>query len=175
MFNNLSDKLLGSIKKLKGQGKITEKNIQDTIKEIRLSLLEADVNFKVVKAFVEKVKAKAIGEVVLESVNAGQQFTKIVHDELVAVLGGAPVELDFRGKPGVIFLVGLQGAGKTTSAAKLALHLRKKFKKKPGLVPVDVYRPAAIEQLQTLGKQNDLPVFNSYPSHTPQQILQAAQ
>ncbi len=174
MFDSLSGKLLGSIKKLKGQSKITEKNIQDAIKEIRLSLLEADVNFKVVKSFIEKVKAKALGEEVLASVSADQQFTKIVHDELVTVLGNEATGLDFKGSPGVVFLVGLQGAGKTTSSAKLALHIRQKFKKKPGLVPVDVYRPAAIDQLKTLGKQNGLPVFNSDPKQKPQEILEAA-
>lgn len=112
MFDNLQDKLLGSLKKIRGQGRITEKNIQDTIKEIRMSLLEADVNFKVVKSFVDRVKEKALGEEVLTSITAGQQFVKIVHEELVRVLGEEAVELNVRGNPGVIFLVGLQGTGK---------------------------------------------------------------
>ncbi|MCB0414569.1 MAG: signal recognition particle receptor subunit alpha, partial [Bdellovibrionales bacterium] len=147
MFENLSNKLLSSLKSIRGQGKITEKNIEETLKEIRLSLLEADVNFKVVKNFIQKVKEKALGKEVLESLSAGQQLVKIVHDELVNLLGGEAEDLIVRGKPGVIFLVGLQGTGKTTSAAKLALYIRKKYGKRPGLIPVDVYRPAAIDQL----------------------------
>ncbi|MEK7354951.1 MAG: signal recognition particle receptor subunit alpha, partial [Bdellovibrionota bacterium] len=120
MFDSLSDRLLGSLKKLRGQSKITEENVQDAIKEIRLSLLEADVNFKVVKSFIDSVKAKALGQEVLSSLSAGQQFVKIVHDELVSVLGGNTEELIVRGSPGVIFIVGLQGYGKTTTSAKLA-------------------------------------------------------
>jgi signal recognition particle subunit SRP54 len=174
MFDQLSDKILGSIKKLKGQSTITEANIEETIKEIRMSLLEADVNFKVVKSFVDRVKAKAVGQEVLKSISAGQQFVKIVHDELQKTLGDSAVDLDVRENPSVIFMVGLQGAGKTTSSAKLALFVRQKFGKKPGLVPADVYRPAAIEQLQTLGKQNTLPVFPSDPSMKPQEILEKA-
>lgn len=174
MFDQLSDKILGSIKKLKGQSTITEANIEETIKEIRMSLLEADVNFKVVKSFVDRVKAKAIGQEVLKSISAGQQFVKIVHDELQKTLGDSSVDLDVRENPSVIFMVGLQGAGKTTSSAKLALFVRQKFGKKPGLVPADVYRPAAIEQLQTLGKQNTLPVFPSDPTMKPQEILEKA-
>lgn len=175
MFNNLSDKMLASLKKLKGQARITEKNIEDTIKEIRLNLLEADVNFKVVKTFIDRVKAKALGQEVLQSLTAGQQFVKIVHDELVSILGEKAEELNVRGKPAVIFLVGLQGTGKTTSCAKLALYIRQKLKKKPGLVPVDVYRPAAIDQLKTLGKQNDLLVYPSEAQQKPEEILQQAQ
>ncbi len=174
MFDQFSDKILGSIKKLKGQSTITEANIEETIKEIRMSLLEADVNFKVVKSFVDRVKAKAVGQEVLKSISAGQQFVKIVHDELQKTLGDSAVDLDVRENPSVIFMVGLQGAGKTTSSAKLALFVRQKFGKKPGLVPADVYRPAAIEQLQTLGKQNTLPVFPSDPSMKPQEILEKA-
>lgn len=174
MFDSLSDKLLASVKKLRGQGRITEKNIEEAIKEIRLSLLEADVNFKVVKNFIDRVKAKALGQDVLTSVTPGQQFTKIVNDELIQTLGGQAVELDVTGKPAVIFLVGLQGTGKTTSAAKLALHIRKKLHKKPGLIPVDVYRPAAIDQLTTLAKQNDLPIYPSLATDKPEQILEGA-
>jgi len=174
MFESLSDKLLASVKKLRGQGRITEKNIEEAIKEIRLSLLEADVNFKVVKNFIDRVKTKALGQEVLTSVTPGQQFTKVVNDELIQTLGGQTVELDVTGKPAVIFLVGLQGTGKTTSAAKLALHIRKKLQKKPGLVPVDVYRPAAIDQLTTLAKQNDLPIYPSKATDKPEQILEGA-
>ena len=132
MFESLSEKILSSVKKLKGGHKITESNIEEVIKEIRLSLLDADVNFKVVKKFIDEVKTKAIGEKVIDNVNPGQMFVKIVHDELVGVLGGGAVELNLEAPqaPAVIFLVGLQGAGKTTSAAKLALFLRTKKSKK---------------------------------------------
>jgi signal recognition particle subunit SRP54 len=174
MFENLSDKLLDSLRKLRGQAKISEENIQEAIKEIRLSLLEADVHFKVVKDFIDRVKEKALGQEVLSQVSPGQQFVKIVNDELVRTLGGETVELIVRGKPGVIFLVGLQGAGKTTTAAKLARHIRAKYGKRPGLVPADVYRPAAIDQLKTLAQQNDLPVFDSQASQKPEQILEQA-
>lgn len=174
MFDNLSDKILASLKKVRGQSKISESNIEDTLKDIRLSLLEADVNFKVVKSFIERVKTKALGSEVLQSLSAGQQFVKIVHDELRQTLGNEAVDIDLRDKPAVIFLVGLQGAGKTTSAAKLALFIRQKFGKKTGLVPADVYRPAAIEQLQTLGKQNNFPVFPSAPGQKPEEIVSQA-
>lgn len=174
MFENLSDKILNSVKKLRGGQRISEANIEEVIKDIRLSLLDADVNFKVVKKFIDEVKLKAIGEKVIENVNPGQMFIKIVHDELVKTLGGGTAELNLEvssSEPTVLFLVGLQGAGKTTSAAKLALFLRSKKNKKVGLVPADVYRPAAIEQLQTLGKQNNFPVFSSQPTQKPQEIL----
>jgi signal recognition particle subunit SRP54 len=174
MFDNLSDKIMASLKKVRGQNKISEANIEDVIKEIRLGLLEADVNFKVVKSFIDKVKAKALGQQVLANVNPGQQFVKIVHDELVAVLGGGAVDINVRENPAVIFLVGLQGAGKTTTSAKLSLYIRQKLGKKPGLVPADIYRPAAIEQLQTLAKQNDIPCFPTQPGQKPEQILEAA-
>ncbi len=177
MFENLSDKILNSVKKLRGGQRISEANIEEVIKDIRLSLLDADVNFKVVKKFIDEVKLKAIGEKVIENVNPGQMFIKIVHDELVKTLGGGTAELNLEmssSEPAVLFLVGLQGAGKTTSAAKLALFLRNKKNKKVGLVPADVYRPAAIEQLQTLGKQNNFPVFSSLPTQKPQEILKQA-
>ncbi len=174
MFDNLSDKLVGTLQKIRGQGRITEKNIEEALREIRLSLLEADVNFKVVKEFLDQVKAKALGADVLNSISAGQQFTKIVHDELVRVLGTTAVELNLRGEPSIIMMVGLQGSGKTTSSAKLALHIRKKFSKKPGLVPVDVYRPAAIEQLKTLAKQLSVPVFDTQEGMRPVDIVAAA-
>lgn len=174
IFDSLSDRLLGSLKKLRGQSSITEANIEDVIKEIRLSLLEADVNFKVVKEFIDAVKAKALGQAVTALVTPGQQFVKIVHDELVHVLGDSTEELIVRGKPGVIFLVGLQGAGKTTTAAKLAKHIQAKYSKRPGLIPADVYRPAAIDQLKTLGKQNGVLVFDSQPTQKPEEILEQA-
>jgi len=172
VFENLSDKIMASLKKVRGQNKITESNIEDVIKEIRLSLLEADVNFKVVKTFIDRVKAKALGAEVLENVNPGQMFVKIVHDELVNVLGGGAVDINVRENPSVIFLVGLQGAGKTTSAAKLSLYVRQKLGKKPGLVPADIYRPAAIEQLQTLGRQNNIPTFPTQAGMKPEEILE---
>ncbi len=174
MFENLSDRIMTSIKKVRGQNKISESNIEDAIKEIRLSLLEADVNFKVVKTFIDKVKEKALGQEVLSNVNPGQQFVKIVHDELVNVLGGGAVDINVRENPSVLFLVGLQGAGKTTSAAKLSLYIRQKLGKKPGLVPADIYRPAAIDQLQTLGKQNNIPTFPTQVGMKPEEILEKA-
>lgn len=174
MFENLSDKIMTSLKKVRGQHKISEANIEEVIKEIRLSLLEADVNFKVVKTFIDKVKEKALGQDVLTNVNPGQMFVKIVHDELVNVLGGGAVEINVRENPSVIFLVGLQGAGKTTSAAKLSLYIRQKLNKKPGLVPADIYRPAAIDQLQTLGKQNNIPTFPTQVGMKPEEILEKA-
>lgn len=175
MFDKLSDRMTDSLRKLSGKAKISEANVEEAIKEVRMSLLEADVNFKVVKRFVENVKAKALGEKVIKGVDPGQQFTKIVHDELVDLLGNEAVGLELNEQPTVIFLVGLQGVGKTTTAAKLSLHIRKKLNKKPALIPVDVYRPAAIEQLKTLGKQIDVPVFDSNPSLKPQEILKQAQ
>ncbi|MFN3454153.1 MAG: signal recognition particle protein [Pseudobdellovibrio sp.] len=174
VFEGLSDKILGSIKKLKGQNKISESNIEDAIKEIRLSLLEADVHFKVVKNFIDKVKAKALGAEVLTNINPGQMFVKIVHDELVQTLGGEAVDINVREKPSVIMMVGLQGAGKTTSTAKLGLYIRQKLGKKVGFVPVDVYRPAAIDQLQTLAKQNNFLCYPSKVGDKPVDILTAA-
>ncbi len=174
MFENLSDKMMISIKKLRGQSKISEANVEEVIKEIRLNLLEADVNFKVVKSFIDKVKVKALGQDVLNGVNPGQMFVKIVHEELVNVLGGGAVDVNVRENPSVIFMVGLQGAGKTTSSAKLALYIRQKLGKKPGLVPADIYRPAAIDQLMTLGKQNNLPVYPTQIGQKPEQILEDA-
>ncbi|MEZ0391700.1 MAG: signal recognition particle protein [Pseudobdellovibrionaceae bacterium] len=174
MFENLSEKVLGSLKKVRGLNKITEANIEDSLREIRLSLLEADVNFKVVKSFIDRVKAKSLGAEVLQNIHPGQQFVKIVHDELKATLGGETVDINVREKPSVIMMVGLQGAGKTTTSAKLALYIRQKFGKKPGLIPADIYRPAAIEQLQTLAKQNNIPVFPSEATQKPEQIVEAA-
>lgn len=175
MFETLSDKLTSTLQRLRGQSKITESNIEEAIKEIRLSLLEADVNFKVVKGFLDQVKAKALGQDVLQSLTAGQQLVKIVHDELVQTLGVKAEDINTREKPSVILLVGLQGVGKTTTAAKLALHVRQKIKKKPGLVPADIYRPAAIEQLTVLAKQNNLPVFPTQAGQKISEIVRQAQ
>jgi signal recognition particle subunit SRP54 len=175
MFEKLSDRLTDSLRKLSGKGKISEANIEEAIKEVRMSLLEADVNFKVVKRFIDNVKAKSLGEKVLRGVDAGQQFTKIVHDEMVDLLGKEATDLSLAGSPTVVFLVGLQGVGKTTTASKLAMHVRDKLNKKPVMVPVDVYRPAAIEQLKTLGRQIDIPVFDSDPKMKPKKILKYAQ
>ncbi len=175
MFENLSDKLTTVLQKVRGQGTITDANIEQALKDIRMSLLEADVNFKVVKTFLDQVKAKALGEDVLKSLTAGQQFIKIVHEELVHMLGDSAQQIDVRDNPSVIYLVGLQGVGKTTTAAKLALFVRQTLKKKPGLVPVDVYRPAAIEQLTILAQQNNIPIFPSDPKQKPEAILKAAQ
>lgn len=174
MFENLSEKMQASIKKLRGQVRITESNIEDVIKELKLSLLEADVNFKVVKSFVDQVKAKAVGQEVLKGLEPSQQFIKIVHDELVRLLGEGAVELEVRKTPSLVMLVGLQGVGKTTTAAKLALHIRNKIKRRPCLVPLDIYRPAAIDQLKTLGAQIGVAVYPTEPNQKPQDILQGA-
>jgi signal recognition particle subunit SRP54 len=174
MFDQLSEKILTSIKKIKGNSKISESNIEDAIKEIRFSLLEADVNFKVVKEFIERVKSKALGQEVLTSLEPGQQFIKIVHDELVTLLGTEAATINVKKSPSYILLVGLQGAGKTTSAAKLALFIRQKLSKSVGLVPCDIYRPAAIEQLKTLGRSIQVPVFPTEPHQKPREISEKA-
>lgn len=174
MFEGLSDRLNQTLKKVRGQGRITEANIQDAIKDIRQSLLEADVNFKVVKSLVDRVKQKALGADVLSSLNAGQQFVQIFHEELKATLGTDAVDLDVRSHPSVILLVGLQGVGKTTTASKLALYVRNTLKKKPGLVPADIYRPAAIEQLQTLAKQNQVAVYPTRAGEKISEIIEGA-
>jgi len=174
MFDQLSDKLLASLKKVRGQGSITEANIEESLREIKLNLLEADVHFKVVKNFIERVKAKAIGHEVGKNITAGQQFVKIVHDELVELLGGTSTQLNVKSSSAIIFLVGLQGTGKTTTSAKLALYIRKQFQKRPGLVPADIYRPAAIDQLKTLAKNNNLPVFDTQVGQKPQDIVKNA-
>ena len=175
MFDSLSEKLESVFKKLRGQGLMTEDNIKEALREVRLALLEADVNFKVVKDFVESVRAKAIGGEVLQSLSPGQQIIRIVHDELVLVMGGScDNTLDLAAKPPVaVMLVGLQGAGKTTTCGKLGRHL-KGLKRRPLLVPADVYRPAAIEQLKTVGSQLGLEVFNSSTDQKPVEICTAA-
>ncbi len=175
MFDSLSDKLESVFKKLRGQGVMTEDNIKEALREVRLALLEADVNFKVVKDFVENVRNKAVGTDVLTSLSPGQQVIRIVHDELVAIMGGGEDNsLDLGAKPPVaIMMVGLQGAGKTTTCGKLG-NLLKKQKRRPLLVPADVYRPAAIEQLKTVGRQLGLEVFASTADQKPLDICVSA-
>lgn len=174
MFENLTDRLEGVFKKLRGHGKLSEENIQEAMGEVRTALLEADVNFKVVKEFVAAVTQKAVGQDVLSSLSPGQQVVKIVHDELVDLLGAKtePLRLDGR-QPVIIMLAGLQGSGKTTTAAKLARQLKEKGRS-PLLVPADVYRPAAINQLQVLGEQVGVPVFDSNTDQNPVDIAKLA-
>ncbi|WP_448872001.1 signal recognition particle protein [Desulfobulbus propionicus] len=174
MFENLTDRLESAFKKLRGHGRLTEENIQEAMGEVRTALLEADVNFGVVKEFIATVTEKAIGREVLTSLSPGQQVVKIVHDELVELLGSQsqPLKLDGR-QPVTIMLAGLQGSGKTTTAAKLARQL-KEMGRKPLLVPADVYRPAAIEQLHVLGEQIGVPVFASTTDQKPVDIARRA-
>lgn len=160
MFENLSDRLQDVVHKIKGYGKITEENISEMMREIRLSLLEADVNYKVVKEFTNNVKEKALGEEVNKSLNPGELFVKIVKDELTELLGGENTPLNIGGNPATLMLVGLQGSGKTTTIGKLANYLRKNNKKKPLLVACDVYRPAAIDQLKQIGKELNIEVYS---------------
>ncbi|MEM7015333.1 MAG: signal recognition particle protein, partial [Verrucomicrobiota bacterium] len=157
MFSQLSDNLEGVFKKLRGHGKISEKNVSDAMREVRMALLEADVDFKVAKNFIGNVKEKALGETVLKSITPGQQIVKIFNDELAELLGGDAAPLDLN-PPGRVLVVGLNGAGKTTTSAKLALHLRKQ-NRRPVLAACDLFRPAAVDQLVTLGKQIDVPVY----------------
>lgn len=175
MFDNLSDKLESVFKKLRGQGVMTEENIKDALREVRLALLEADVNFKVVKDFIENVRIKAVGTDVMQSLAPGQQVVRIVHDELISLMGGdQDNSLNLAAKPPVtLMLVGLQGAGKTTTCGKLGSWLRKQ-KRHPLLVPADVYRPAAIEQLKMVGRQLDIAVFDSSADQDPVAISAAA-
>lgn len=160
MFESLGDRLQTAIHKIKGYGKITEQNIDEISREIRLALLEADVNYQVVKEFIKNVKEKALGEEVQKSLKPSELFVKIVKDELVELLGGDKVDLNVHGNPATLMLVGLQGSGKTTTIGKLANLLRKKYKKKPLLVACDVYRPAAIDQLKQLGKELNIEVYS---------------
>lgn len=160
MFESLTEKLESAISKIKGYGKITEDNIGDAMREVRLALLEADVNYKVVKEFTNKVKEKALGEEVKKSLKPGDVFLKILKDELLLLLGDGKSELSLGGNPTIIMLVGLQGSGKTTTIGKLANLLRKKKSKKPMLVAADVYRPAAIDQLKQLGKELNIEVYD---------------
>ena len=160
MFENLGDRLQSALDKIRGYGKITEENIGDMTREIRLALLEADVNYKVVKEFIANVKEKALGEEVAKSLKPGEMFVKIVKDELVDLLGGEKSDINTKGNPATLMLVGLQGSGKTTTIGKLANYLRKNYKKKPLLVACDIYRPAAIDQLKQLGKELNIEVYS---------------
>ena len=174
VFEGLSDKLQAAIKKIRGNKVVTEEDLKATLREVRMGLLEADVNFKVVKDFVAKIKERAQGIEVQEGLSAGQQVVKVVHDELIELLGGSQSKLVVSSKaPTIIMLVGLQGAGKTTTAGKLASHLRKNGKK-PLLVAGDIYRPAAIDQLEILGKQLDIPVFSLGQNVSPVEIAKKA-
>ena len=160
MFETLSDRLQNAIKNIKGYGKITEENIDSMVREVRLALLEADVNYKVVKEFTSAVREKALGEEVKKSLTPGEMFVGIIRDSLVELLGGVNTPLNLNGNPACLMLVGLQGSGKTTTIGKLANLLRKKHNKKPLLVACDIYRPAAIEQLKQIGKELNIPVYS---------------
>lgn len=174
MFDNLTDKLTSAFKKLKGHGKLTEKNIEEGLKEIRIALLEADVHYKVVKKLIADIKERAIGQEVMASLTPGQQVVKIVNDELTQLMGSSYEDLRLSGSlPVSVMLVGLQGSGKTTTAGKLSVLLRKRGKK-PYLVPADVYRPAAIDQLRKIGEQLAVPVFPSNEEMDPVQICREA-
>ena len=174
LFENLSDRLEATFKRLRGRGKLTPSDVEKGLREVRLALLEADVHFRVVKDFINRVKERALGAEVMESLTPAQQLIKIVHEELIHTLGDTAVPLNLSGpKPIPILLVGLQGSGKTTTAAKLARFLKKKGLK-PYLVPADIYRPAAIEQLKTLAKQVGVPCFETDPSQKPVEIVKQA-
>lgn len=174
MFQGLAEKLQDTFRKLRGKGKLTENDVNEAMREVRLALLEADVNFKVVKDFVARVKERAVGQEVLQSLTPGQQVVKIVHDELTALMGGVNAKINISPKPPtVVMLAGLQGAGKTTMAGKLG-NLLKKQGRRPLLVAADIYRPAAIKQLQVLGEQIDLPVFTMGNKANPVDIAKGA-
>lgn len=174
MFENLSEKLERSFKILKGQGKITEINIAETTKDVRRALLDADVNYKVAKTFTDSVKAKAIGQNVINAIKPQELMVKIVHDELVALMGGETAQINLSGNPTVILMSGLQGSGKTTFSGKLARKLKSEKGKRPLLVACDVYRPAAIDQLKILAEQINVPVYTEEGSKNPVQIAENA-
>ena len=174
MFENLSDRLERSFKLLKGEGKITELNVAETLKDVRRALLDADVNYKVAKQFTDTVKAKAIGQNVLTALKPSQLMVKIVHDELALLMGASTAELELKGQPAVILMVGLQGSGKTTFSGKLAGLLRSKKGRKPLLAACDVYRPAAIDQLHVLGEQLGVPVYSERENKNPVEIAEHA-
>ena len=174
MFDSLTDKLSSIFKKLRGHGKLSEENISEALKEVRLALLEADVNFKVVKDLIDRIRSRAVGQEVLGSLTPAQQVVKIVHEELISLMGGSNTGLNLSYKPPIpVMLVGLQGSGKTTTAAKLGKFLKDKGRK-ACLVPADVRRPAAIEQLRKLGEQLGIPVYNSDPQESPVKICRKA-
>ena len=170
MFDNLSERLERSFKILKGEGRITEINVAETLKDVRRALLDADVNYKVAKSFTDQVKAKAIGQNVLTAVKPGQLLVKIVHDELAQLMGGQATDINLKGHPAVILMAGLNGAGKTTLSGKLALLLKNKRCRKPLLVACDVYRPAAVEQLRVLAEQIEVPIYMNLECKDPVQI-----
>lgn len=174
-FEGLAARLQDTLTKIRGKGKVSEQDIKEMMREVRLALLEADVNFKVVKQFIANVKEKALGQEVMKSLTPGQQVIKVVNDELTALMGAEQSKIAVAQKPPtVVMMVGLQGAGKTTTTAKLANHLRKKHNRKPLLVACDVYRPAAIQQLETLGKQLNMPVFSKGTDANPVDIAKEA-
>ena len=174
MFENLSERLERSFKLLKGQGKITEINVAETLKDVRRALLDADVNYKVAKQFTDTVKAKAIGQNVINAIKPSELMVKIVHDELTQLMGGETAQINLSGNPTVILMSGLQGSGKTTFSGKIAKKLKSEKAKRPLLVACDVYRPAAIEQLKVLGSQIDVPVYTEENNNNPVQIAQNA-
>ncbi|HDJ32482.1 MAG TPA: signal recognition particle protein [Bacteroidetes bacterium] len=174
MFDNLTDRLEQAFRLLKGQGRITEINVAETLKDVRRALLDADVNYKIAKSFTDQVKEKALGQKILTAVKPGQMMVKIVHDELADLMGGQMEDVDLKGNPAVILIAGLQGSGKTTFSAKLARHLKSKKGRNPLLVAGDVYRPAAIEQLKVLGEQAGIPVYTEEDNKNPVKIARAA-
>ena len=174
MFNSLQEKLESAFKNIKGQGRITDLNIANTVKDIRRALVDADVNYKIAKEFTDKVKEKAIGAKVLLSVNPGQQMVKIVQDELTELMGGTESDFNINGNPAIILIAGLQGSGKTTFSGKLANYLKTKKGKSPLLVAADIYRPAAIDQLEVLGGQIDVPVYSERENKDAVSIAQNA-
>ncbi|RNF40626.1 signal recognition particle protein [Planococcus salinus] len=174
-FEGLAERLQGTVQKIKGKGKVSEADVKEMMREVRFALIEADVNLKVVKGFVKKVSERAVGQDVMQSLTPGQQVVKIVKDELTNLMGGEQSKIEFSTKqPTVIMMVGLQGAGKTTTTGKLAGVLRKKHNRKPLLVAADVYRPAAVQQLETIGKQLSLPVFSKGTELSPVEIARQA-
>ncbi|MCA0988048.1 signal recognition particle protein [Guptibacillus algicola] len=174
-FEGLADRLQGTLQKIRGKGKVTEADVKEMMREVRLALLEADVNFKVVKQFINKVKERAVGQEVMKSLTPGQQVIKVVNEELTALMGGEQSKIAVSNRPPtVIMMAGLQGAGKTTTVGKLANHLRKKHNRKPLLVAADIYRPAAIDQLETIGKQLSMPVFSMGDQVSPVEIASKA-
>ncbi len=174
MFESLTDRLERSFKMLKGQGRITEINIAETLKDVRRALLDADVNYKIAKSFTDTVKEKALGQNVLNAVKPSQMMVKIVHDELASLMGGEKADINLRGNPCIILVAGLQGSGKTTFSGKLAKMLKSKNGKNPMLVAGDIYRPAAIEQLKVLGEQIGVPVYTEEDNKDPVKIVRRA-
>jgi signal recognition particle subunit SRP54 len=174
MFENLTDRLESAFQSLKGQGRITEINIATTVKEIRRALVEADVNYKIAKDFTDTIKEKALGSNVIKAVSPGQLMVKIVQDELTALMGGSATEINIKGSPGIVLIAGLQGSGKTTFSAKLAHHIKSKLGRSPLLVACDVYRPAAINQLQVLGEQIQVHVYADQENKNPVDIAKKA-